>query len=60
MAPQEHESNDDALVDLIGALGAGIGIAKDEGLPVAARQVGTDFAEDAAAKLAYIKRRGQA
>ncbi|WP_328544098.1 hypothetical protein [Streptomyces europaeiscabiei] len=57
MATQEQD--DDELFDLIGAIGAGIGVAKDDGLPSAARQVGTDVAEDAAAKLADIKRRGQ-
>lgn len=51
--------DDDELFDLIGAVGAGIGVAKDEGLPPAARQVGTDAAGDAAAKLAELKRLGQ-
>jgi hypothetical protein len=54
-----QEQDDDELFDLIGAIGTGIGVAKDEGLPPAARQVGTDVAEDAAAKLADIKRREQ-
>lgn len=57
MATQEQD--DDDLFDLIGAIGTGIGVAKDEGLPSAARQVGTDVAGDAAAKLADIKRQGQ-
>ena len=54
-----QEQDDDELFDLIGAIGAGIGVAKDDGLPSAARQVGTDVAEDAAAKLADLKRLGQ-
>lgn len=54
-----QEQDDDELFDLIGAIGAGIGVAKDEELPPAARQVGTDVTEDAAAKLADIKRQGQ-
>lgn len=57
MANQEQD--DDELFDLIGAIGAGIGVAKDEELPPAARQIGTDVTEDAAAKLADIKRQGQ-
>ncbi|TQE18871.1 hypothetical protein Sipo8835_14890 [Streptomyces ipomoeae] len=57
---QKPQELDDELFDLIGAVGAGIGVAKDEGLPPpAARQVGTDTAEDAAAKLADLKRLGQ-
>ncbi|MEZ3182210.1 hypothetical protein KYY02_27175 [Streptomyces pimonensis] len=62
MATEEQEPqelDDDELFDLIGAVRAGIGVAKDEGLPSAARQVGTDVAEDAAAKLADLKRQGQ-
>ncbi|MDQ1018335.1 MULTISPECIES: hypothetical protein [Streptomyces] len=62
MATEEQEPqelDDDELFDPVGAVGAGIGVAKDEGLPQAARQVGTDVAEDAAAKLADLKRLGQ-
>jgi hypothetical protein len=54
-----QELDDDELFDLIGAVGTGIAVAKDEGIPPAARQVGTDAAEDAAAKLADLKRLGQ-
>ncbi|MGP3926136.1 hypothetical protein [Streptomyces sp. 8N616] len=62
MATEEQKPQEldyDELFDLIGAVGAGIGVAKDEGLPPAARRVGTDAAEDAAAKLADLKRLGQ-
>lgn len=58
MATEEQkpqELDDDELFDLIGAVGAGISVAKDEGLPPAACQVGTD----APAKLADLKRLGQ-
>jgi hypothetical protein len=54
------QEDDDELFDLIGAIGAGVAVAKDEGLPEAARQVGTGAAEDAAAKLADLKRQGHA
>ncbi|MFE7274485.1 hypothetical protein [Streptomyces sp. NPDC057623] len=60
LAAQEQEPSDDELFDLIGAVGVGNGVAKDAGLPVATRQVGTDLAGDAAAKLADFKRREQA
>ncbi|MCD7438949.1 hypothetical protein K4B79_12015 [Streptomyces lincolnensis] len=56
MPTQDEE--DDELFDLIGAVGAGVGLAQDVGLPPAARQVGTDVAEEAAAKLADLKRQG--
>ena len=56
---EPQELDDDELFDLIGAVGAGIGVAKDEGLPPGARQVGTATAEDAAAKLADLKRLGR-
>jgi hypothetical protein len=55
--PQELDDNE--LFDLIGAVGARIGVAEDEGLPSAARRVGRDAAEDAAARLADLKRLGQ-
>ena len=52
------QEDDDELFDLIGAIGTGVSVAQADGLPKAARQVGTDVAEDAAAKLADLKRRG--
>ncbi|WP_371658275.1 hypothetical protein [Streptomyces sp. NBC_00280] len=54
-----NQEQDDELFDLIGAIGAGISVAKDEEPPPAARLLGMYVAEDSAAKLADIKRRGQ-
>ncbi|WDV52641.1 hypothetical protein PV963_20815 [Streptomyces coeruleorubidus] len=61
MATEEQEPqelDDDELFDLIGAVAAGIGVAKDEGFfqpPVRT----TDAVEDAAAKLADSSARGR-
>ncbi|WP_416983465.1 hypothetical protein [Streptomyces sp. T028] len=54
-----QELDDDELFDLTGAVGAGIGVAKGRSTPPTARQIGTAAAEDAAAKLADLKRLGQ-
>ncbi|MCX5236273.1 hypothetical protein OG824_13790 [Streptomyces prunicolor] len=54
------DQEDDELFDLIGAIGTGVSVAQAEGLPPAARQIGADVADDAAAKLADLKRQGLA
>ncbi|WP_218969573.1 hypothetical protein [Streptomyces sp. JV178] len=44
------------LLDLIGAVGAGINASKDEGLPLDVRELAADLADNTADRLAQFKK----
>lgn len=56
MAPGTDDMSDDELFDLIGAVGSGMGVAKDSTADPEIQALGQHVADSAAAKLADKRR----